>query len=144
MFNILIILLEIVWIHLRHNYIQLFLTTPKQNNSVSTSPSLPNNDDIDWLFKNTKICPGQCGSGGWSIAPWTEGWQVWFLVRAHAWADGSVPVEMHPKRQQSIYLSHMTFLSLSLLLSLKSLGMSSGKDKKIIFKKTKFYSLPPD
>ena len=74
------------WILLRHNHIQLLWTTSELSKYILTSSSLPNSDDTDWLFKKTKICPGQCGSVSWSVViPWTERPRLWFQVRAHAW-----------------------------------------------------------
>lgn len=40
---------------------------------------------------NPDSCPGQCGSVGCSVIPYTKRWQVQFLIRARTQVAGSVP-----------------------------------------------------
>ena len=69
-------------------------------------------------IKEHILCPGQCGSVGWSIIPYTKRLGVQFQVRVHAWVAGSVPSWVLCGRQQidgffSLSLSPRPFLSFS-------------------------------
>ena len=79
--------------------------------------------------------PGWCVSVGWSIMLYTERSQVQVPVGIHAWVAGLVPgcrfgPPVGARIRQLINVSLSPSLSLYSPLSLKSISMSSGEDKK--------------
>ena len=82
--------------------------------------------------KKVATCTGWCGSVGWSAVLLTERFQVLFLVRKHAWSE-NMPVSGHIREGTNQCFSLISVLSLSSPhpLSLKSISMSLGEDKKV-------------
>ena len=70
------------------------------------------------VIKSSYLGPGQCGSVGWSIVPYTKSLRVWFPVRAHPRLWVLSPVGGHARGSRSMFLCLSLCLSPSLCLSL--------------------------
>ena len=71
-----------------------------------------------------KICPGQRGSVGWSVATYTKGLGVQFSVRAHRLWVQFLGWGLNERQPIDVSLSHSLSLSLSpLSFSLKSINI---------------------
>ena len=118
-----------IWRTINTNSLKFFQKVEEKgtlpNSLYKASITLTPKPDKDTIRKEN--CPGQCGSVGWSVVPWTKGSQIRFLVRT----DTQV-ASLIPGQAGHIWEGNQLSLSLSLSLSpMKKCLLVGKKERKL-------------